>query len=131
MQGHYHAVVWIDHREARVFHFNADTFDTVVVRPPHHAGHKGHGTDFDGKGHAPEDQKYLEAVARAILDAGAILIVGPGQERGELVKHIKRAHPALAGKIEGVESSDHPSDAAIVAHARKALKSADRMRPQA
>ena len=24
MATHYHAVVWIDHHEARVFHFNAD-----------------------------------------------------------------------------------------------------------
>ena len=65
------------------------------------------------------------------MDAGAILIVGPANEKGELVKHIKRAHPALAKKVEGVEASDHPNDAAIVVHARKALKTADRMRLQA
>ena len=128
MQGHYHAVVWIDHREARVFHYNADVFDKVVIHAPHHSGHKGHVADYDSTGHAPEDQKYLEAVTKAVMDAGAILIVGPANEKGELVKHIKHTHPALAGKIEGVESSDHPSDGEIVAHARKALKSADRMR---
>ena len=28
MSAHYHAVVWIDHREARVFHFNASDAET-------------------------------------------------------------------------------------------------------
>ena len=128
MQGHYHAVVWIDHREAKVFHFNAAEFDKATVNAPHHSRHKNHVADFDGTGHAPEDQKYLEAVTQAIADAGAILVVGPANEKTELVKHIKNAHPLLAAKIEGVEASDHPSDGEIVAHARKALKSADRMR---
>ena len=35
MQGHYHAVVWIDHRQARVFHFNAEDADKVVIHPEH------------------------------------------------------------------------------------------------
>ena len=28
---HYHAVVWIDHREARVFHFSPTEVDKLVV----------------------------------------------------------------------------------------------------
>jgi hypothetical protein len=32
-------------------------------------------------------------------------------------------------KVEGVESADHPSDGELVAHARRFLRSADRMRP--
>jgi hypothetical protein len=130
MLGHYHAVVWIDHSDARVFHFNASDFEKTVVHAGHQSGRKHHTPDYDGTGHAPEDQKYLEDVAKAVLDAGAILIVGPANEKNELVKHIKHAHPALMSKVEGVETLDHPSDGEIVAHARKALKSADRMRPQ-
>ena len=131
MLGHYHAVVWIDHREARVFHFNANDFEKQVVHATHQSGHKNHIADYDGTGHAPEEQKYLEAVTKAILDAGAILIIGPANEKTELVKHIKHAHPPLIAKVEGVESSDHPTDGEIVAHARRAMKSADRMRTQA
>ena len=130
MLGHYHAVVWIDHSEARVFHFNASDVEKTVVHAGHSSGRRHHVAGFDGTGHAPEDQKYLEEVAKAVLDAGAILIVGPANEKNELVKHIGRAHPAAMAKVEGVETLDHPSDGEIVAHARKALKSADRMRPQ-
>jgi hypothetical protein len=35
MAGHYHAVVWIDHAKARIFHFNVDEADKTVIRPDH------------------------------------------------------------------------------------------------
>lgn len=30
---HYHAVIWIDHREARVFHFSPTDVERLVVHP--------------------------------------------------------------------------------------------------
>ena len=33
MQPHFHAIVWIDHHQAKVFQFNADQVDRTVVRP--------------------------------------------------------------------------------------------------
>jgi len=129
MQGHYHAVVWIDHRQARIFHFNAEDADKIVIHPDrpvrdYHRKQKGSGH------HDSEDQAYLEEVTKAIEDAGAVLIVGPANEKHELVKHIERVHPSMKVKVEGVESADHPSDGELIAHAKRFLKSADRMRPQ-
>ena len=130
MPSHYHAVVWIDHHQARVFHFNAEEADKIVIHPEHpvrdyHRKQKGTGQ------HDPEDQVFLEEVTKAISDAGAILIVGPSTEKHELMKHIERKHPAMKVKVEGVESADHPTDGELVAHARRYLKAADRMRPEA
>jgi len=68
-------------------------------------------------------------VTKAVADAEAILVVGPANEKHELVKHIQRVHPSMMVKVEGVESADHPSDGELVAHARRFLKAADRMRP--
>jgi hypothetical protein len=129
MQGHYHAVVWIDHAQARVFHFNADDADKIVIHPDrpirdYHRKQKRTGH------HDPEDQAFLEEVTKAISDAGAILIVGPSNEKHELMKHIERVHPRMNVNVEGVESADHPTDGELVARARRFLKSADRMRPQ-
>jgi stalled ribosome rescue protein Dom34 len=128
MQGHFHAVVWIDSHEARVFHFNADEAEKHVIRPQ--------GSEMERRrekhtGHpSAHNEHFLEAVTLAIADAGAILVTGPGAEKTELMKHIDRKHPRLKGAIEAVESADHPSDSELVAHARKALAAADRMRPQ-
>lgn len=30
---HYHAVIWIDHREARVFHFNPTEVEKLTLHP--------------------------------------------------------------------------------------------------
>jgi hypothetical protein len=48
----------------------------------------------------------------------------------ELVKHIHYHDPKIMNAIVGVETVDHPSDAQLVAHARKYFKSEDRMQPQ-
>jgi stalled ribosome rescue protein Dom34 len=130
MQSHYHAVVWIDHRQARIFHFDATDVDKLVIGPENPVRHLHHKADSNRGGHAAEDQKFLEEVAKSISDAGAILIVGPANEKNELVKHIKHSHPQITVRIEGVESADHPSDQELVAYARRYLKSADLMRPQ-
>jgi stalled ribosome rescue protein Dom34 len=130
MQGHYHAVVWIDHRQARIFHFNASDADKLVVDPDDPVRHLHHKANSIGSGHAAEDQNFLEAVAKAVADAGAILIVGPSSEKNELVKHIKDRHPKMVIKIEGVEPVDHLTDGELLAYARRYLKTADLMRPQ-
>ncbi len=130
MQGRYHAVVWIDHRQARVFHFSAEDADKIVVHADHPIREFKLGEKRTGHRLA-EDQHFLEDVTKAVADAEAILVVGPANEKHEFVKHIERVHPGMRIKIEGVESADHPKDGELVAHARRFLKAADRMRPLA
>ncbi len=122
MSGHFHAVVWIDHREARVFHFSASEADEIVVHPQHPTKHLHHKANTIGSGHAPEDHEFLQSVANALADAGAILITGPSSEKTALVNHIGHHAPALKAKIKGVEAVDHPTDGEILALARKFFK---------
>jgi len=126
---HYHAVVWIDHREARVFHFNPTEVDKVVLHPDHPTKHLHHKAMSIGSGNAPADHEFLHAVAQSIADAGAVLITGPANAKTELVKHIEQHDPKLKKIVAGVETVDHPSDGQLVAFARKYLKVADRMTP--
>lgn len=127
---HFHAIVWIDHREARIFHFNPVEADRMTIHPDRPQVHIHHKANSIGSGHAQEDQRYLDAVTMAVADAGAVLVVGPANAKTELIKHIHRVRPQVMNVIAGVESADHPSDAQIVAHARTYFKAADRMAPQ-
>jgi stalled ribosome rescue protein Dom34 len=127
---HFHAVVWIDHHEARVFHFNPTDVDRVAVRPDDPVRHIHHKANSIGSGHAAEDQNFLEAVTQAIADAGAVLITGPANAKTELIKHIHTRHPQLMKIIVGIETVDHPSDGQLVAHARHYFKAEDLMLPQ-
>ena len=74
MSQHFHAVVWVDHHEARVFHFNADEVERAVVHPLRPTRHIHHKSNSVGSGHSGEDQVFFHAVVDAIGTAGAILI---------------------------------------------------------
>jgi stalled ribosome rescue protein Dom34 len=125
---HYHAVIWIDHREARVFHFGATDVERLVLHPDHPTRHIHHKANSVGSGHISPDRDYFHAVAASVADAGAVLITGPADAKTELVEHIRVHDPELIGRIVGIETVDHPSDAQLVAHAKKYLVAADRMR---
>ena len=127
---HYHAVVWIDHREARIFFFNrhdVGKVDLASHTPNHHLHHKK--GSMTGK-KAPEDSHFLHEIVEALKPAKEWLIMGPGTAKLELVKHIHSHDTQLADHVVGVETSDHPTDKQIVAHARKYFEAADAMRPQ-
>ena len=127
---HHHAVIWIDHREARVFHFGPADVERLVIRPEHPTKHIHHKANCIGSGHATADQEYLQAVADSVAGAGEILISGPASAKTELIKHLHRHSPNRISAIAGVETVDHPSDAELVAYARKYFKAVDRMQPQ-
>jgi hypothetical protein len=96
-------------------------------KPTRHIHHKANSI---GNGHPAEDQDYVHAVAVSIADAGAVLITGPANAKTELIKHIHYHDPKIMNVLVGVETVDHPSDAQLVAHARKYFKTEDRMQPQ-
>lgn len=126
---HYHAVVWIDHAEAHVIHVSADDVESSIVRPskPHLHLHSRRGTV--GIGRAPEDQNFYHEVVEALNGAQEILIVGPANAKLNLIKHIHNHDQQLIDQVIGVETVDHPSDAQLVAYARKYFAAADRMLP--
>lgn len=132
---HYHAVVWIDHREAHVMHISPDDVESSIVRPakPHRHLHNKRGADKGGavgSGRAPEDDNFYHEVVEAMKGAQEILIVGPANAKLNLIKHIHNHDHQFSDKVIGVESIDHPTDAQLVSYARKYFTAADRMRPQ-
>lgn len=127
MSSHYHALVWIDHREAKVFHFNATDVESTTVRSHHPDQHIHHKANSGDSGHASVDNEFLERVTEALALSGAILITGPANAKTELAAYIKRTQPQLAERISGVEPLDHPSDGALVALGRTFFRADDRM----
>jgi hypothetical protein len=130
MPDHYHAVVWIDHHEAKIFHFSAAGFDAATIRSSQPHRHLHHKANTIGSGHAAVERGFLERVAEALDVSGAVLITGPAGAKHELAGHIAKFHPQLAARISAVETLDHPTDGEIVALARKFFRADDRMHPQ-
>ena len=124
---HYHAVVWLDHSEAHVMHISPDDVEKSIVHPARAHQHLHSKRGHVGSGKAGEDQAYYHDIATALAGAQEILIVGPAQAKLQLVKHIHAHDRSLSDKVVGVESIDHPTDAQLVAYARKYFVAKDKM----
>ena len=127
---HFHAVVWLDHAQARVFSFNPTDIDEAHVHshPPHRQVHHKSGTIGSGK--SGEDKEFFHGAAVALDGAGEVLIVGPGNAKLHFMRYLHLHDRALEAKLVGIETVDHPTDHQIVAYARQYFRAADRMRPQ-
>lgn len=124
---HYHAVVWLDHKEAHVMHISPEDVEKSVVHPakPHKKLHSKSGTV--GAGKAAEDHAYYHAIVEALQGAQEVLVLGPAQAKLQLIKHIHSHDHAMTDKIVGVETTDHPTDGQLVAYARKYFVAKDKM----
>ena len=123
-----HAVVWLDHAEAHVLHFQEDAVANQNIRAHSKHQHLHTKSGTVGSGHTPEDQHYYHEIALSLAGAEEILIVGPSGAKLALIKHLHKHDPAIADKIVGVESVDHPSDGQVVAYARHYFAKVDQMR---
>ena len=130
MSDHFHAVVYIDHREALIFEFAENDVTEHRVRPKDREGNLHHKAGSVGSGHEHNDKAYFLAVATALKPSHEILIVGHGTEKAEFAHFVRDHVPALAPRIMGVETMDSPSHGEIVAFARKFFDIKDRTTPQ-
>ncbi len=122
MTEHLHAIVWIDHKEAKIFYVDATEADKLVI-PSHATGrHSHHKANVTGSGHQGVDKEFFKRVIAALTNAADILVVGPANTKAELKNYMADFVPELASHIVGVESLDHPSDRQLIALARKFFK---------
>ncbi len=122
-----HAAVWLDHKEAKIFHVDAeDTTPSVVHAPKHHL-HR-HPVATAEHAHPADAAHFFHDVARSLADAEEILVVGPGSAKLEFVKHLHAHERPLEGRLVGVETMDHPTDGELVKFVRGYFRAADRLR---
>lgn len=125
----YHAVVWLDHREAKVFFFDRHQVEEIDIASHKHEQVHHRAGSLSGK-RTDADASFFAEVVRSLKPAKEWLIMGPGTAKLELVKYVHKHDHALSDHIIGVETADHPTDRQIVSHAREYFKAADKMRPQ-
>ncbi len=130
-----HAVVWIDHKEARVFHVQPETVghvqpeaidETTILSPQHriHRHPKGRG---EAKDHPDDAKTFFHEVARSLDGTDAVLIVGPSSAKLEFLKYVQDHDKRLQARVVGIETVDHLTDREIVAYAKRYFIGSDRM----
>lgn len=119
MPTNFHAIVWIDHSQARIFHIGLLGEDEMVLHSQLPTRQLYHKTTTIGSGHAAPDVKFLGQVMDAVRDAAQILIIGPSLAKTEFVKYFRSHETKICDRIVAVKAADHPSDGEIIAHGRQ------------
>jgi hypothetical protein len=124
--------VWIDHRKALVVVISptSERTELIVSKVEKHAERSG-DSPLKGRYEAaqvPADDRrqraltgelnvYYDAVVASLREAESILILGPGEAKGELKKRLVRHK--LGARIAAVETMDKMTDREIVAKVRE------------
>jgi stalled ribosome rescue protein Dom34 len=114
----YHAIVWIDHREAKVCRFSAN--DDAEVQINAHTSlqrlHHRHG-GWEAGGNPPQDTEFFRRIAATLHHIAGIVVAGPGNAKSAFKKFLDDLHPDVASHVFAVETADH-GDQALLALGR-------------
>lgn len=119
-----HAVIWMDHERARVLHLDSATEENRTIRAHHHY------TRQHASGVRTEHEFFAQ-VCDALDGVSEVLVTASGQVQAAYRHYVGKHRPALEPRIAGWETVDHPSDAELIALAKKYFVRHDRMKANA
>ena len=126
--------LWIDHRKAVIVVVagKEEVITTIMSKvekqPGRHDGVRS-TTPYESQQVPADDSRerkftghlniFYDAVIASIHDAESILIFGPGEAKGELLKRINKNK--ISGQIKEVETTDKMTDSQIAAKVKEHL----------
>jgi len=116
----FHAVVWIDHHTAQVLQFDADHVQAQKVKAhSHHTAQHASGVRTE--------HEFFGEVCDALAGITEVLVTGSKTAQADFKHYVEKHRAAVAPQIVGYETVDHPTEAQLVAMARKYFVKFDRM----
>jgi len=116
--------LWIDHRKAVIVMILGETQEItqMVSNMEKHvryssSSQESPGEDQRDRQFAEHLGKYYDEAITHVRDADSILILGPGEAKGEFVKRLQGE--GLGDRVAGVETVDKMTDPQIVARVRQ------------
>ena len=116
----FHAVVWIDHKNAQVLQFDAEHVQAQKVKAHHHVT-RHHQSQVRS------EHEFFGHVCDALEGVQEVLVCGAHQSQADFRHYVEKHRPQTAKFVVGYETIDHPSEAQLVAMARKWFLRFDRM----
>ncbi|HBT88163.1 hypothetical protein [Desulfobacter sp.] len=125
--------LWIDHRQAFIVYLSRDDVTTKTIPSNMEKHVRASGGSRSSTIYGPQDivaedriyrkykhhlDQYYEEVARALRGVNLILIMGPGEAKGELKKHLlKPGHSPKAAIM--IETTDKMTEPQIIAKVKR------------
>lgn len=116
----FHAVVQIDHHQAKVFQFDFDQTQTQQVKS------HTHHTRQHGSAVRAEHELFADVCA-ALQGIPEVLVAGSHTALSDFRYYVDKHRPQLAPHIVGYETINNPSEAQLLAFARDYFLKYDRM----
>lgn len=107
-----HAVIWLDHHNAQVIEFDAEHLQERHLKAHEHNTRQHRSA-------VRSEHEFFAQVCDAVADMESILVTGSHTAQADFRHYIDKHRPALAPKISGWETVDHPTPAQLVALARQ------------
>jgi len=111
--------VWIDRSHAKLFEFSNEKMERRAIQG-RHTDHHTHAQD--SLDHKHQEWAFFKEVADQMSNADHVLVLGPGVAKHHFCNYLVEHVPALARKLVGCETVDHPTDNQIAALAKKFFK---------
>jgi stalled ribosome rescue protein Dom34 len=113
--------LWIDHEKAVIVFVTGEEQEIKQVGSNIEKHHRQSGVampadDIRQRELTEQLNSYYDEVVSVIREADSILILGPGEAKGELKKRLEKDN--LGGHIVGIETADKMTDPQIVAKIR-------------
>lgn len=116
----FHAVVWIDHQKAQVLQFDAEHVQSQKVKAhTHHTAQHGSAVR--------SEHEFFAEVCNALKGITEVLVTGSRTATADFKHYAEKHRAETAKQVVGYETVDHPSEAQLVALARKYFLKYDRM----
>jgi stalled ribosome rescue protein Dom34 len=126
----HHAIVWIDHSEARVFRFD-DGEERAVHLHSHTSLQRLHhrATGWEAGGNPPDDTEFYRRILAALDATGGIVITGPGSAKDGFKAFLDRFQPGVAARVCALEPLDQPGAEALQSLGTRYFKEETRPEP--
>jgi len=113
--------LWIDHKKAVIVFVDGKETETKLIGSDIEKHHRQSGVatpadDIRQRALTAQLNGFYDEVVGCVRDAESILILGPGEAKGELSKRLEKDN--LSRRIVGIKTSDKMTDKQIVALVR-------------
>ena len=115
----FHAVLHIDHQKAVVQQFSPDEVQAHKIKAHAHYTRQHHSG-------VRTEHEFFGEVCDALAGVSEVLVAGSHTAQADFRHYMEKHRPALSKTIVGWETVDHPTDAQLVAMARKYFHTLDR-----
>ncbi|RQO59829.1 hypothetical protein DBR47_10680 [Paucibacter sp. KBW04] len=116
----FHAVVWLDHQQAKVLQFDAEHVQAEKIKAhSHHTKQRASAVRTE--------HEFFGEVVDALNGITEVLIVGSSTAQADFKHYVEKHRAAAAKQIVAYETVDHPTDNQLIAFARKYFLKYDRM----